>query len=121
MSLTKSEVEAFKNQLISLKKQFQHSFEGKASDAKASDEMRGGSQNYAEEGTEDFDRVISIEIASKGIGVIKQIDNALERIEEGTYGICEITGEQISKKRLEAIPYATMTREAQEKIEKGLI
>ena len=53
--------------------------------------------------------------------MIKQIDNALERIEEGTYGICEITGEQISKKRLEAIPYATMTREAQEKIEKGLI
>ncbi len=121
MSLTKNEIEMFKSQLLLLKRQFQLSFEGKASDAKASDEMRGGSQNYAEEGTEDFDRVISIEIASKGIDVIRQIDTALDKIEEGTYGICEISGEEIPKKRLEAIPYATMTREAQEKIEKGLI
>ncbi|MBM3192920.1 MAG: TraR/DksA family transcriptional regulator [Chlamydiae bacterium] len=121
MSLSKSEIEDFKKQLLNLKKQFQTSFEGTASDVKSSDDSRGSSQHHADEGTEDFDRTISIEIASKGIDVIKQIDYALEKIEEGTYGICEITGEPIPKKRLEAIPYASMTREAQEKFEKGLI
>ncbi len=121
MSLTKSEIEGFKQQLLELKRQFQLSFEGTATDVKTPDEARGASQHHADEGTEDFDRTISIEIASKGIDVIRQIDTALEKIEEGTYGICEITGEAIPKKRLEAIPYAAMTREAQEKVEKGLI
>jgi DnaK suppressor protein len=121
MSLTKKEIEDFKMQLLTLKRQFQSSFEGTALDVKTPDEARGASQHHADEGTEDFDRTISIEIASKGIDVIRQIDHALEKIEEGTYGICDITGEPIPKKRLDAIPYAAMTREAQEKFEKGLI
>lgn len=120
MSLTKKELEEFKNQLIALRKQFQASFEGTASDVKIRDEARGASQHHADEGTEDFGKTISIEIASKGIDILRLIDRALEKIDEGTYGICDITGEEISKKRLEAIPYANMTREAQEKFEKGL-
>ena len=44
-----------------------------------------------------------------------------EKIEEGTYGICDITGEEIPLARLEAVPYATMTVKAQEKFEKGLL
>ena len=60
-------------------------------------------------------------MTAKELVVIKQIERALEKIDEGTYGVCDLTGEEISKKRLEAIPYATMTRDAQEKLEKGLI
>ena len=51
----------------------------------------------------------------------RQIDRALEKIEEGTYGVCDISGEEIPLKRLEAIPYAAMTVAAQEKMEKGLL
>ncbi len=121
MALTKTEIEEFKEQLLSLKRKIQFSFGATASDVKSADDSRGAAQHHADEGTEDFDRTISIEIASKGSDVIRQIDYALERIKEGTYGICEITGEDIPKKRLEAIPYAAMTRDAQEKIEKGLV
>lgn len=121
MTLTKSEIEEFKQQLLSLKRKIQLSFGGSASDIKSPDESRGAAQHHADEGTEDFDRTISIEIASKGSDVIRQIDYALERISEGTYGICEVTGEPIPKKRLEAIPYAAMTRDAQERVEKGLV
>jgi len=46
--------------------------------------------------------------------LITKIDAALERIETGEYGYCEVTGEPISLKRLEARPIATMTLEAQE-------
>ena len=42
-------------------------------------------------------------------------------MEEGTYGVCDVTGEEIPVKRLEAVPYATMTVQAQEKYEKGLL
>ena len=50
--------------------------------------------------------------------LISKIDAALERIEEGEYGYCEVTGDPISLKRLEARPIATMTIEAQEAHEK---
>ncbi len=50
--------------------------------------------------------------------LISKIDAALKRIEDGTYGYCEETGEKIGLKRLEARPVATMTIEAQERHEK---
>ena len=51
--------------------------------------------------------------------MLRQIDRALEKIDENTYGICDLSGEEIPLKRLEAIPYATMTVKAQEQLEKG--
>ena len=53
--------------------------------------------------------------------MVRKIDRALEKIEEDSYGVCDVTGEEIPLKRLEAIPYASMTRDAQEQMEKGLI
>jgi DnaK suppressor protein len=50
--------------------------------------------------------------------LIAKIDAALRRIEDGEYGYCDVTGEPISLKRLEARPIATMTLEAQEKHER---
>ena len=50
--------------------------------------------------------------------LITKIDHALERIEDGTYGYCEETGEPIGLKRLEARPVATLSIEAQERHEK---
>ena len=50
--------------------------------------------------------------------LMAKIDAALRRIEEGEYGYCEVTGEPISLKRLDARPIATMTLEAQERHER---
>ena len=50
--------------------------------------------------------------------VVSKIDSALRRIEEGTYGYCEETGEPISLKRLDARPIATLSLEAQERHER---
>lgn len=49
--------------------------------------------------------------------LLKKIDSALERIEDGSYGYCEETGEEIGLKRLEARPVATLSVEAQERRE----
>ena len=51
--------------------------------------------------------------------LISKIDSALRRIEEGEYGYCEVTGDPISLKRLDARPIATMTIEAQEAHERA--
>ena len=54
-------------------------------------------------------------------GLLRQIDRALEKINEGTYGVCDVSGEEIPIKRLEAVPYAVMTVKSQERWEKGLV
>jgi DnaK suppressor protein len=90
-------------------------------DVKATDDAKGYSQHQADEGTDDFIRTVILKVSSKEINVLRQIDRALEKISEDTYGVCDMTGEEIPLARLEAIPYATMTVKAQEKHEKGLL
>ncbi|MDR2397005.1 MAG: TraR/DksA family transcriptional regulator [Puniceicoccales bacterium] len=56
-------------------------------------------------------------LASSDKEILKEVEAAIERIFEGTYGICEITGKPILKKRLESIPYTRYSVEGQERIE----
>lgn len=64
---------------------------------------------------------MSLQVSGEEYKVLRQIDRALEKINENTYGICDITKKEIPIARLKALPYATMTVEAQEMIKKGLI
>lgn len=61
---------------------------------------------------------ISSQLAEVESRELAQIDNAIERIRQGTYGICEVTGKPIPLARLQALPYATMCIEAQREMEK---
>lgn len=64
------------------------------------------------------DRAIELRARDRQRKLISKIDAALERIEDGTYGFCEETGEPISLRRLDARPVATMSLEAQERHER---
>ncbi len=121
MPLKKNEIAHFKGRLEELRRQVMRTVQGTKEAVAQPDEAKGYSQHSADEGTDDFVKNINLEVTNKEFGLIRQIDRALEKIEEGTYGICDITGEEIPLKRLEAVPYATMTVKAQEKFEKGLI
>ena len=120
MPLKKVETEKFKQRLLELRAQISRSFKGSAAEAKNPDESVG-SQHQADQGTDDFDRTINMELTEREYHILRQIDRALEKIEDQTYGICDISGEEIPIARLEAVPYATMTVKAQDKLEKGLI
>lgn len=119
--LTKAEVAKFKKKLEDLRGSLTNSLKGSTAEVKKPDEATGYSQHQADQGTDDFDRTISLEVTSKEYGILRQIDRALEKIDDNTYGVCDVTGEPIPKARLEAVPYATMTVKAQEQVEKGLI
>ncbi|SPU26119.1 DnaK suppressor protein [Candidatus Bartonella washoeensis] len=64
------------------------------------------------------DRTIELRARDRQRKLISKIDAALERIDNGTYGFCEETGEPISIKRLEARPIAVLSLEAQERHER---
>ncbi len=121
MALKKTEIDKFKKKLQDLRSKLSHSVQGSTAEVKKVDEGTGYSQHQADQGTDDFDRTISLEVTSCEYNILRQIDRALEKIEENTYGICDVTNEAIPLARLEAVPYATMTVKAQEQLEKGLI
>ena len=69
--------------------------------------------------SEEIDRTFELRTRDRERKLINKIDAALKRIEDGTYGYCEETGEPISLKRLQARPIATLSLEAQENHEKA--
>ena len=80
--------------------------------------LQDDNQNYpdlADRASSETDRAIELRARDRQRKLISKIDAALQRIEDGTYGYCEETGEPISLKRLEARPIATLLIEAQER------
>jgi DnaK suppressor protein len=74
--------------------------------------------DLADRASSETDRAIELRARDRQRKLIAKIDAALQRIEDGTYGYCEETGEPISLKRLEARPIATLSIEAQERHER---
>lgn len=74
--------------------------------------------DIADRASTETDRSIELRARDRQRKLISKIDSALRRIEEGTYGYCEETGEPISLKRLSARPIATLSIEAQERHER---
>ena len=74
--------------------------------------------DIADRASSETDRAIELRARDRQRKLIAKIDSALSRIEDGTYGYCEETGEPIALKRLDARPIATLSVEAQERHER---
>ena len=121
MALRDEDIKKYKKILLTMRSQLIHSINESKEEVKDDENSKGYSQHQADEGTDDFVKTITLEVTNTEQEILKQIDRALEKMEEGTYGICDISQKEIAKARLDAIPYATMTVESQEKVEKGLL
>jgi len=83
--------------------------------------LQDGTRNIpdvTDRASEETDRALELRTRDRQRKLVSKIDAALRRIDEGEYGYCEVTGEPISLKRLDARPIATMTLEAQERHER---
>ena len=74
--------------------------------------------HQADAGSDAYDRDFALSLLSQEQDALYEIDEALKRIELGTYGKCEMSGKPISHARLEAIPFARYTVECQSQLEK---
>src|SRR5215218_8244510 len=84
--------------------------------------LQDENQNHpdiADRASSETDRAIELRARDRQRKLIAKIDAALARLEDGTYGYCEETGEPISIRRLEARPIATLSLEAQERHERN--
>jgi len=83
-----------------------------------SHEVSAHGLHQADAGSDAYDRDFALNLLSQEQDALFEIDEALKRIARGTYGVCEMSGKQIPKARLEARPFARFTVECQNEIEK---
>ena len=115
-------VRAQKEKLLQLRDAMVDSMAGVAKDnlrsrAEGSEASAFG-MHQADAGSDAYDRDFALSLLSQEQDALYEIDQALKRVELGTYGTCEMSGKAISKARLEAIPFARFTVECQSQLEK---
>jgi RNA polymerase-binding transcription factor DksA len=115
-------IKAQKEKLLQLRDAMVDSMAGVAKDnlrarAEGSEASAFG-MHQADAGSDAYDRDFALSLLSQEQDALYEIDQALKRIELGTYGICEMSGKPIMHARLEAIPFARLTVECQSQLEK---
>ncbi len=125
--LSPAELEHFKESLLQKRSEILRSvseIEGEAlrkSRLDASGDLSSMPIHMADLGTDNFEQEFSLELMDSERRLLTEINDALDRIENGTYGICEGTGKPISKARLEAQPWARYSIEYAKMLEAGLV
>lgn len=112
----KPEWAKYQKRLLSLREQLVSQMGGLAKES--AELMDNYSLHMADSGTDNFDRDFALSLLSSDQDAIYEIDEALKRIEKNTFGTCELTGKPIPKARLDAIPWARFTVEAQRQLER---
>src|SRR5713101_8446652 len=111
-----------KEKLLQLRDAMVDSMAGVAQDTLRSraegSEASAFGMHQADAGSDAYDRDFALSLLSQEQDALYEIDQALKRIEVGTYGICEMSGKAIPHARLEAIPFARFTVECQSQLEK---
>lgn len=112
----KPEWQGYYNTLLDLRDRLQNQMNGLAKESAT--EMESYSLHMGDSGTDNFDRDFALSLLSSDQDAIYEIEEALKRIERGTFGVCELTEKPIPKARLEAIPWTRFTVEAQAQLER---
>jgi RNA polymerase-binding transcription factor DksA len=114
-------LEYYKKKLLALRRDVLSQIDGLEEDSTSQPGDIGGAPGYgmhlADAASSSHERDISMGVASYSRELLFEIDEALSRIEDGSFGICLGSGEPIPKERLEAVPYTKYTREYQEKLD----
>ncbi|HUT63412.1 MAG TPA: TraR/DksA family transcriptional regulator [Anaerolineae bacterium] len=127
--MTKKELEYFKNLILKKKSDLfaELGYLESSSMSSTSKDQSGDLSSYsfhmADQGTDTMDREMAFTFASREGRYLHHLNEALERIEKGTYGLCRSCGGEIGKARLDAVPHATQCikcKNAEEKKQRGL-
>jgi len=121
--LPAKDLRKFKKMLLALRERIEGEIKFLSKDnincspQEASGDLSSYGIHMADHGTDNFDREFALSLVGNEQDVVFEIDAALRRIENGTYGICELSGVPIEMARLEVLPYARYSVKAQAEME----
>jgi DnaK suppressor protein len=122
-ALKHEDVEAFRRALLSLRARLRGDLDQMTDEAlkrnqpEASGNLSNMPLHMADLGTENYDQEFTLSLIENEQTVLEEINDALERVEKGTYGKCQECGEPIARPRLQALPYARHCIECARKLE----
>jgi DnaK suppressor protein len=122
--LSSRELESFRTLLLEKRRQLtgdMHSMERDALGAAGGTNLSNLPIHMADMGTDNYEQEFTLGLMEKDRTLLKEINHALAKIQDGSYGICEGTNQPISKVRLEAQPWARYSIDYARKRERGLI
>jgi DnaK suppressor protein len=121
--LTPVFLEKQKQKLIELRDHILDQMQGVAQDSlRSNGDSSGGSafgMHQADAGSDAYEKDFALSLLSQEQDALYEVEEAIGRIDNKTYGVCEMSGESIPKARLEAIPFARFTVECQQQVEKS--
>ena len=122
--MDKKSVKFFRELLLKKKAELLKGIDHVAKDAlntsqrEATGDLSGYSLHMADMATDNYDREFSLGLATNEQKILNRISEALEKLESGAFGLCEVCGKKISKVRLKVVPYAELCVPCQQKQEK---
>ncbi len=112
--MTKKELEEFRKILLEKKREILEKLENISREAEEEGE---NVIEYYDKAAYQFSKEYKIKLEENEAKTLRDIEDALKKIEEGTYGICEECGQEIPRKRLLAVPWARLCLKCQEELE----
>jgi DnaK suppressor protein len=124
MAMKKTEMKTYKDRLLLMRARLQGDVSGLADAALNKNGSNGGEVSsmpihMADMGSDNFEQEFTLSLMENEGATLGQVESALERIEEGTYGDCEECGAKIPKARLDALPYALLCIKCASQAEEG--
>ncbi len=122
--MNKKDLEKYKDILLEMKEKILGSLSNLEGDnlnksqKESSGDLSGYSTHLADAASDSYDREFALNLASKEGSILYDIDFALKRIDDGTFGVCEICEKDIPARRLQAVPYASLCIKCQEQEER---
>ena len=123
--LTKVELKKYKQKLEELREELLQEYKKLSQNicdengGSAASGVSNSSLHLADAASDAYDKSLTLDLASNEMELVSEIEHALRKIQEGSFGICEGSGKGIPKTRLDALPYVRYTKDYQEDIEKN--
>ena len=113
MALTKEQIKQFRQLLITERTKLAEEIKSIAQDVstsprEASGDLSAYTVHLADMAADTYDRELSMNIVSSEQEILYQIDDALKRLDDGSYGVCQQCNQPITMSRLKAVPYASL-------------
>lgn len=115
----KADLDHFRHLLLARRRRILGTVQGMEEEALKASDQDFSVDHMADHGSDNFEQDFTLALVESERRELFEIDRALVRLEQGTYGICEGTGDPIPRPRLEAIPWARYSVEYQRKLEAG--
>ncbi len=118
-AMNKRQRESFRKPLLEKKRDLSEAYNKNKTYGRLTDEE--GSQDLADKASNAYTKEFLYSLSNTDREVLQKVDDALQRLDKGVFGVCVECGENLNKKRLEAVPWASHCLSCQEKVERGIL